>query len=138
MAATLLNPKRMARFDFLVFLPIVFGSSLNAQSKNDMLLGRWAFQKFMAHDNTVAAYKFISDADKANKGMVITFRIDNKMMSNQPNGIKENNSVVPYKLLKDNLHLVMGSDTARIDVLNPTVLVLSMEGRPTIYFKRLK
>jgi hypothetical protein len=59
-------------------------------------------------------------------------------MSNQPNGIKENNSVVPYKLLKDNLHLVMGSDTARIDVLNPTVLVLSMEGRPTIYFKRLK
>lgn len=128
----------MPRFHFLLFLFFFFAPFLNAQSKNNLLLGRWAFEKFMAPDNSTSANKFISDANKVNKGMIITFRTDNKMMSNQPNGIKENNSVSPYKLLKDNQYLIMGSDTARIDLLNSTDLVLSMEGRPTIYLKRLK
>jgi hypothetical protein len=86
----------------------LFTKSLNAQSK-ELLLGQWAFEKF-AYPDLKMPEKQLLDADKANKGLTVTFTTDNKYASNQTNGPRQNNTTTWYKLLSDQKHLVIGGD----------------------------
>lgn len=107
------------------------------QNKNDIkqkLIGTWKFERFEFPNYIQAESKQVKDANKANKGLEITFTIDNKFISKQINGRSENNTRITYKLLKDNKHLVIGSDTTEIDKIDEKTLVLYAENRPTILF----
>ena len=109
------------------------------QNKNDLkqkLIGTWKFERFEFPNYIQADSKQVKDANKANKGLEITFTIDSKFISKQINGRSENNTRTTYKLLKDNKHLVIGSDTSEIDKIDEKTLILYAENRPTIVFTK--
>jgi hypothetical protein len=134
--------KQMTRiFKMIQAVPILglflLTNSLNAQSK-ELLLGQWAFEKF-AYPDLKMPEKQLLDANKANKGLTVTFTTDNKYASNQPNGLRQNNTTTWYKLLGDQKHLVIGGDTVLIKTLDSKHLQLYHdENRPDVYFTKIK
>lgn len=121
----------------ILLLTLLFSFQTKPNVKNQ-LLGTWTFEKFDFPNYIPADSDEAKEANKANKGLQITFTADNKFISKQPNGRRENNIKTTYKIPKDNIHLVIGSDTNEIEKIDETTLILFVEGRPTITFKKNK
>ena len=107
-------------------------------SAKEKLVGSWVFEKFDFPNFIAPDSKQARDAYRLEKGLEVTFTADGKCINSQPNGLKENNAINSYELLKDNQHLVIKKDTLEIDTLNAETLVLYELDRPTITFKRKK
>ena len=78
----------------------------------------------------------IKDANRANKGLILTFSNDNKFKSEQKGGMEINNSIGKYTLLPDNRIVIM-EDTIKIERLDNVYFQMYQKGRPTIVFKRI-
>lgn len=129
------------RFITLITLFIIVSSFQNVTSVKKQLVGSWVFDKFDFPNHISPDSEQAREANKTNKGLVITFTTDNKFISSQPGGIKANNVQTVYSLLKDGTYLVIGkpsktNDPVEIDKIDAFHLVLYSEGRPTLYFIR--
>ena len=104
-----------------------------------IIVGHWAFEKFVYPNYISPNEKFAIDANKANKGLTVTFTADNKFISQQKNGLKANNVTTWYKILNDNKHLIIDGDTSEIDLLNDKYLHLFHDNnKPVVVFRRIQ
>ncbi|BAV08646.1 hypothetical protein SAMN05421788_101105 [Filimonas lacunae] len=124
----------------LTTLFIIVSAFQDIASTKKLIVGSWIFEKFDFPNYISPNSEEARNANKTNKGLVVTFTADNQFISSQPGGIKANNAHHVYRLLKDGKHLVIGStkagDTLEIDKVDAFHLVLYSEGRPGIYFSR--
>ncbi len=106
------------------------------QQKNELLLGNWTFYKFEFSGELKNIPPTESKkANDSNKGLVITFSIDDKFSSNQKDGLK-NNSTGTYMLLPDDKLVIMG-DTSKIVQLDKYYLKLYRDNlSPIAIFKK--
>ena len=123
-----------------VVLIIFVITSYGQTSKKDLLIGKWQFEKFISEyegsEITTEEEQMIKDANRANKGLILTFSNDNKFKSEQKGGMEINNSIGKYTLLPDNRIVIM-EDTIKIERLDNVYFQMYQKGRPTIVFKRI-
>ena len=123
-----------------VVLIIFVITSYGQTSKKYLLIGKWQFEKFISEyegsEITTEEEQMIKDANRANKGLILTFSNDNKFKSEQKGGMEINNSIGKYTLLPDNRIVIM-EDTIKIERLDNVYFQMYQKGRPTIVFKRI-
>ena len=123
-----------------VVLIIFVITSYGQTSKKDLLIGKWQFEKFISEyegsEITTEEEQMIKDANRANKGLILTFSNDNKFKKKKKGGMEINNSIGKYTLLPDNRIVIM-EDTIKIERLDNVYFQMYQKGRPTIVFKRI-
>lgn len=128
----------------LLLLIIPFFNSTFAQNKASSIkhlaiIGKWAFEQF----EFVGWLKDIPDekkasANKAGKGLVLTFTSDNKYIAEQKGGLKENNYRSSYRLINAQQFIAF-RDTITILVADAKQLKLYRNpNSPLAVFKRIE
>jgi len=121
-----------------IFLTSIFffivSVSKSQNTQNDLILGKWIFEEFLyPYDATEEKQQ----ADKANKGLVITFSVGDKYKSEQKSKVKRNNASGLYKILPGD-KIILIRDTFSIVTLNEKHLKLSLDSNhPIVVFKKL-
>ncbi|HEU5167741.1 MAG TPA: hypothetical protein VFU29_19480 [Chitinophagaceae bacterium] len=127
--------KLTAAFSFLLLSSFI--TLCGQASKQGLIVGNWAFEKFefsgqLANIPPTEEKK----ANDSNKGLVIKFASDNKCSSEQKGGMTINNSKGTYKLLPNDKLIFIG-DTVKIIQLDNTYLKLYRNDlSPIIIFRR--
>jgi hypothetical protein len=104
------------------------------------ITGIWYFDRFGGPHGEIDKSTETVKANKLNKGLMITFTKDGKLISTQPGGAKQNNSKVEYKVSYKLKQVIIGTDTLRIMLLTSEILELypKNESRPALFLKRSK
>jgi hypothetical protein len=124
---------------FLIAIFFCF-QSCGSQSQKADIKGIWYFDRFGGPHGEISEDSEIVKANKENKGLTMSFTKDNKMISEQPGGMRVNNSVVNYQVFYDRKEVIISGDTLKIMLLTSEILELypKDESRPALFLKRSK
>src|SRR5882757_5169108 len=115
-----MTPSMLHSLHLSVFLMLIFSFSSNAQKPD--ILGKWYFDRFGGPHGEIAESAEIVKANKLNKGLMITFTKNNKMIYSQPGGMRQNNSIADYQVSYDLRQVICAGDTLRIMLLTSEIL----------------
>ncbi|HEV3223994.1 hypothetical protein [Pedobacter sp.] len=124
---------------FLIGIIFCFQSSISYSQQAD-IRGVWYFDRFGGPHGEISKDSEIVKANKINKGLIITFKDDNKMISKPPGGNANNNSVVNYQVFYDCKEVIIDGETIKIMLLTSEILELypKDESKPALFLKRSK
>ena len=106
-------------------------------SKQELLTGKWTFDKFELPENMPpGSVPEIDEYNNANRGLVMTFLADGQFSTVQRGGPDFNNRSGHYQLVGDD-KLLLGEDTIKIVQLEQNVLRLFKDDEsPLVVFRR--
>ncbi|MCF1715650.1 hypothetical protein L0U88_13515 [Flavihumibacter sp. RY-1] len=112
-------------------------SSCGTPDYAKMIIGKWEFYQFYSKENLSAARKDdLKTFNKSNKGLTIRFSPMGQYESDQPGGVKENNSITDYKVV-DNMLLIEGDAIQILEVSERFLRLHKDENSPDVMFKRI-
>jgi hypothetical protein len=122
----------------LIGIIFCFHSSISYSQHAD-INGVWYFNRFGGPHGEISDDPEIIKANKINKGLMITFTGDNKMISKLP-GNSANSTVVKYQVFYDRKEVIIDGVTMKIMLLTSDILELypKDESRPALFLKRNK
>lgn len=113
-----------------LFMLCSFQKSADVKTK---LIGTWTFERF--DFPPYVEKKLANEQNAVNKGLVIIFTKDGKVISTQGNGKKAEKT---YSLTADSKFVVMNKEKSEIQKLDNNILMLSLPGRPVLVLKKKK
>lgn len=116
---------------------LLFMMSSCGASKQELLTGKWTFDKFELPENMPpGSVPEIDDYNNANRGLVMTFLANGQYSTAQRGGPEFNNQSGHYQFIGDD-KLLLGVDTIKIVQLEQKVLRLFKDDdSPLVVFRR--
>lgn len=112
-------------------------SSCSTPDYAKLIIGKWEFYQFYSKENLSAVRKEdLKTFNKSNKGLTIRFSPNGQYESDQPGGVKENNSITDYKVV-DNMLLIEGDTIQILEVSDRFLRLHKDENSPDVMFKRI-
>lgn len=112
-------------------------SSCSSPDYAKLIIGKWEFYQFYSKEDLSAVRKEdLKTFNKSNKGLTIRFSPNGQYESDQPGGVKENNSITDYKVVDDML-LIEGDTIQILEVSERFLRLHKDENSPDVMFKRI-
>lgn len=112
-------------------------SSCGTPDYAKLIIGKWEFYQFYFNeDRSAEEIENIKKYNKSNKGLTIRFSPNGQYESDQPGGVKENNSITDYKVVDDML-LIEGDTIQILEVSERFLRLHKDENSPDVMFKRI-
>ncbi len=112
-------------------------SSCSSPDYAKTIIGKWEFYQFYSKEDLSTNQKEdLKSFNKSNKGLTIRFSPNGQYESDQPGGVKENNSITDYKVV-DNMLLIEGDTIQILEVSERFLRLHKDENSPDVMFKRI-